>query len=173
MTPTPTVCGQPPCDVGTLDYIRQSIISITWCTVIYSMTHLRSRQGPTNGFLLNVQYSQVPFKCGPIYHVITYGIVITVTKSEWDFRITTETHISPSQVSYGVSVIGILEKIDCIKTALCCILNYNKASPFWGEDKTINTMFIINLKITNNPHFKKQIVMLTTKLKRILLMIQY
>ena len=36
-------------------------------------------------------YSQVPFKRGPIYHDITYGTVITVAESEQDFRITTYT----------------------------------------------------------------------------------
>ena len=38
-------------------------------------------------------------------------------------------HISPSWVSYGVSIVRILEKIDHVIMALCCILN--ETEPEW------------------------------------------
>ena len=34
-----------------------------------------------------------------------------------DFQLTTDTHSSPSRASYGVSIMGISEKIDRVVTA--------------------------------------------------------
>ena len=40
---------------------------------------------------LQTKYSQVPLQCGLIYHDITYDTAITMTESEIDIKITTDT----------------------------------------------------------------------------------
>ena len=56
-----------------------------------------------------------------IYHDITYDTALTVAESESDIRITTP-HSSPSRVSYAVSFVRILEKIDRIIMVPHCML---------------------------------------------------
>ena len=60
-----------------------------------------------------IQYSEVPLKRGPIYHVITYDTAITMAKSKSHFIIITD---SP----YGMYFVNICEKIDCVETAPHC-----------------------------------------------------
>ena len=63
------------------------------------------------------------------YNVVEY-IMILHTILQWQQQNINHTlnpqkasHISPSHVTYGISVVRICEKIDCVKTALHCIQN--------------------------------------------------
>ena len=69
-------------------------------------------------------YSRVPYWHGPIYHDITYSAGMTATERKSNFSSVSQQtpHTSPSWVSYGVSIMGILKKIDCILTTLHCII---------------------------------------------------
>ena len=51
---------------------------------------------------------------------MVYGTTVTEAEHEWLYSQKTP-HISPSQVSYGVSIVRIWDKIDYISTAPHCI----------------------------------------------------
>ena len=75
-------------------------------------TPSRSLWRQCNGELETI-YSQVPLKCGLIYHHVTYDTAITVAESESDIRITTDNpyHALTGEL-WGVYYED-LEKIDC------------------------------------------------------------
>ena len=78
-------------------------------------------------------YSQVPLERGPIYEDISYGTAITVTESESDFRITTDTpYLALTDELWGVYCEDIGENWPCYNgTALYFFLNI-PASPSYG-----------------------------------------
>ena len=75
-------------------------------------TPSRSLWRQCNGELETI-YSQVPIKCGLIYHHVTYDTAITVAESESDIRITTDNpyHALTGEL-WGVYYED-LGKIDC------------------------------------------------------------
>ena len=62
--------------------------------------------------------STVPLQFSPIHHDITYNTVVTVAERVSNFNLQTDTpHLTASRVSYGVSAVGIVEKIEGVITA--------------------------------------------------------
>ena len=70
-------------------------------------------------------YSQVPLWHGALYHDITYNNTMSRAKHKSDLEITTDIPHLSLTASYGVSVVRILQKNDCIITALYCISVYS------------------------------------------------
>ena len=62
----------------------------------------------------------MPLKHGQMYRDITYGIAIAVEQSDQILESQETPHLSPSRLSYGVSIVRILQKIDRVITALHC-----------------------------------------------------
>ena len=62
----------------------------------------------------------MPLKRGPIYHDITIDTAMITVEHKSDFELKTP-HKSPSQASYGVSIVRIWEKIDRVIMAPHCI----------------------------------------------------
>ena len=77
---------------------------------------------------------------GPIYHDNTYSTAITVAECKLDYILTTDAHILASLVSYGVFIVRIWEKINCITTALKCTMGWRSIghpSETWHSENII------------------------------------
>ena len=58
-----------------------------------------------------------------LYHDIVYNTTGTEAQQKSKFDSQKTPHTSPSRVSYGVSIVRILEKIDCVIMAPHCTWN--------------------------------------------------
>ena len=87
-----------------------------------------------------------------------YGTAMTAAEHKSHFELTTDTHISPSRVSYGVSLVMILEKIDRITTAPCCTctcigfigLYFVSSCPHWLQCSWWQTTWYTNRDVVNS-----------------------
>ena len=88
---------------------------------LYSMSHMHL---PCCALLCLV-YSSVTGRC--CYNMVKYNMILDTTlqwlrlKLKQSFNLQKTPHISPWRVSYGLSFVRILEKIDCIIMAPHCI----------------------------------------------------